>query len=84
MVRKPFPRFSSRKLNLCSIGLPPAGKHHIDVDPAQIAAKNQGIIGTIVSPLRDIDETLDFARRGEQYLAPPSLRLHFLTFRQVY
>ena len=47
-----------------SIGLPPAGKFHIDVNPSVLASKNQSIKGTLVSGLADVDETLDFARRG--------------------
>lgn len=48
-----------------SIGLPPAGKFHIDLDPTQLVFRNQSIQGTLVSSLKDIDETLDFAKRGE-------------------
>lgn len=48
----------------CSIGLPPKGQFHIDVDPNRLAFGNQSIKGTLVSPLGDIDETLNFARRG--------------------
>ncbi|KAK7883359.1 hypothetical protein LTR67_011328 [Exophiala xenobiotica] len=51
---------------LMCIGLPPHGKYHIDVDPGQLISFNQQVIGTLVSNLRDIDETLDFARRGEK------------------
>jgi alcohol dehydrogenase, propanol-preferring len=47
-----------------SIGLPPAGKFHIDVNPSQLAFKNQSIKGTLVAGLADVDETLEFARRG--------------------
>ncbi|KAL1297537.1 hypothetical protein AAFC00_006109 [Neodothiora populina] len=46
------------------IGLPPAGKWHMDIDPSRLAFKNQGVKGTLVSGMRDVDETLDFARRG--------------------
>lgn len=48
-----------------SIGLPPVGEFHIDVDPSRLAFMNQGVRGTLVSPLVDIDEALDFAKRGE-------------------
>ena len=48
----------------CGIGLPPAGQFHIDVDPNQLCFKKQGIQGTLVSSLADVDRTLDFARRG--------------------
>ena len=48
-----------------SIGLPPSGKYHIDLDPTQLVFRNQSIQGTLVSSLKDIDETLDFAQRGK-------------------
>jgi propanol-preferring alcohol dehydrogenase len=47
-----------------SIGLPPAGQFHIDVNPSALISKNQSIKGTLVSGLVDVNETLDFARRG--------------------
>ena len=37
----------------------------MDVDPTQLAFKNQSIRGTLVSGMADVDETLDFARRGK-------------------
>lgn len=40
------------------------GKYHIDLDPTQLSFKNQSIKGTLVSGMADVDETLDFARRG--------------------
>jgi propanol-preferring alcohol dehydrogenase len=55
----------NKSLLLTSIGLPPAGKFHIDVDPSTLAFRNQSIKGTLVSSLADIDETLDFAKRGK-------------------
>lgn len=48
-----------------SIGLPPAGQFHIDLDPTQLSFKNQSIKGTLVSGMADVDATLDFARRGK-------------------
>jgi len=51
-----------------SIGLPTAGKFHIDVNPSILAVKNQSVKGTLVSGLADVDETLEFARRGKFYL----------------
>lgn len=53
-------------MNSESIGLPPHGEYHIDIDPMRMALLNQGVRGTLVSPLNDIDETLDFAKRGKQ------------------
>lgn len=53
--------------NVCSIGLPPAGEYHIDVDPSRLAFMNQGVKGTLVSPLNDIDEALDFAKWGQHH-----------------
>jgi len=52
------------------IGLPPTGKYHIDLDPTQLVFRNQTLKGTLVSSLADIDETLDFARRGKLRLEP--------------
>ena len=50
------------------IGLPPAGKYHIDLDPTQLVFRNQSIQGTLVGSLKDIDETLDYAKRGKYSL----------------
>ncbi|KIW65464.1 hypothetical protein PV04_07722 [Phialophora macrospora] len=52
------------------IGLPPHGKYHIDLDPSKLVFRNQSIKGTLVSSLADIDETLDFAKRGKLRLEP--------------
>ena len=46
------------------IGLPPAGTQHIDVDPNQMCFKKQGVQGTLVSSMADVDKTLEFASRG--------------------
>jgi len=46
------------------VGLPPAGTLHIDVDPGQMCFKKQGVQGTLVSSMGDVDKTLDFAKRG--------------------
>lgn len=46
------------------IGLPPAGSYHLDIDPTQLCFKKQGIQGTLVSSMSDVDKTLDFAKRG--------------------
>jgi alcohol dehydrogenase, propanol-preferring len=53
-----------------SIGLPPAGKYHIDLDPSQLVFRNQSVQGTLVASLQDIDETLEFAARGKLRLEP--------------
>lgn len=53
-----------------SIGLPPAGKYHIDLDPTPLIFRNQSIQGTLVASLQDIEETLDFAARGKLRLEP--------------
>lgn len=53
-----------------SIGLPPAGKFSMDISPSQLAFKNQSVKGTLVSGLADVDETLDFAKRGLLRLEP--------------
>lgn len=55
----------SRKLTRNSIGLPPAGKFHIDLDPTSLVFRNQSIQGTLVSSAQEIDETLEFASRGK-------------------
>ncbi|KAK5203381.1 hypothetical protein LTR47_009605 [Exophiala xenobiotica] len=47
------------------IGIPPAGKHHIDLDPTALVFRGQQLRGTLVSSMADVDETLDFARRGK-------------------
>ncbi|OQV03712.1 Alcohol dehydrogenase GroES-like domain-containing protein [Cladophialophora immunda] len=52
------------------IGIPPHGKYHIDLDPSKLVFRNQSIKGTLVSSLADIDETLDFAKRGKLRLEP--------------
>ncbi|KAJ4416999.1 hypothetical protein N0V82_006448 [Gnomoniopsis sp. IMI 355080] len=52
------------------IGLPPKGEYHIDVDPSRLAFMNQGVKGTLVSPLNDIDEALQFAKWGKLHLEP--------------
>jgi len=46
------------------IGLPPAGKYHIDLDPTGLIFRNQSFKGTLVSSLGDLDETLQWAARG--------------------
>jgi D-arabinose 1-dehydrogenase-like Zn-dependent alcohol dehydrogenase len=46
------------------IGLPPAGTQHIDIDPNQMCFKKQGVQGTLVSSMADVDKTLEFAKRG--------------------
>ena len=48
---------------LC-IGLPPTGKFQINLDPSTLIFRNQSIEGTLVSCLGDVDESLDFAKRG--------------------
>lgn len=63
-------RVPSSSLTVHSIGLPPAGTFHIDVDPSRMVFKNQTIMGTLVSSLGDVDETLDFAKRGLLNLEP--------------
>ncbi|KIW97455.1 uncharacterized protein Z519_01039 [Cladophialophora bantiana CBS 173.52] len=52
------------------IGIPPHGKYHIDLDPSKLVFRNQSIKGTLVASLADIDETLDFAKRGKLRLEP--------------
>ncbi|KPI36539.1 Alcohol dehydrogenase 1 [Cyphellophora attinorum] len=52
------------------IGIPPQGKYHPDVDPSHMTAFNQHVVGTLVSSLEDINETLEFARRGLLALQP--------------
>jgi len=52
------------------IGLPTAGKFHIDVNPSQLAFRNQSLKGTLVSGLADVDQTLEFAQRGLLRLEP--------------
>jgi D-arabinose 1-dehydrogenase-like Zn-dependent alcohol dehydrogenase len=54
-----------------SIGLPPVGKYGIDLNPSRLVFRNQSIKGTLVASLQDIDETLDFAKRGMTLLPEP-------------
>ena len=42
----------------------------IEFPPAAIVFRNQTITGTLVSSLSDIDQTLDFAKRGKLRLKP--------------
>lgn len=49
----------------CSIGLPPRGKYHIDVDPTKLCLKNQSVKGTLSGSFADCSETLAFAQRGK-------------------
>ncbi|KAJ9621375.1 hypothetical protein H2204_011936 [Knufia peltigerae] len=53
-----------------SIGLPPDGKYHVDLDPSKLIFRGQSIKGTLVSSMADIDETLQFAQRGKLHLQP--------------
>lgn len=55
----------------CSIGLPPKGRFHIDVDPTQLILLNQSIHGTFVGGKTDIEAALEFARKGTSSLFPP-------------
>ncbi|THY59146.1 alcohol dehydrogenase [Aureobasidium pullulans] len=52
------------------IGLPPAGKYNMEVNPSALAFRNQSIKGTLVAGMADVDETMDFARRGKLRLEP--------------
>lgn len=40
------------------------------IAPAQVIFRNQGIRGTLVSSMADVDETLGFAKRGKLRLQP--------------
>lgn len=52
------------------IGLPQDGSFHIDVNPTVLASRNQSVKGTLVAGMVDVDETLDFAKRGKLRLDP--------------
>ncbi|KEF60890.1 alcohol dehydrogenase [Exophiala aquamarina CBS 119918] len=52
------------------IGIPPAGKFNIDLAPASLIFRGQSIQGTLVSTLGEIDQTLEYARRGKLTLEP--------------
>lgn len=47
-----------------SIGLPPKGRFHMDVDPTQLVLLNQSIHGTFVGGKTDIEAALEYARKG--------------------
>lgn len=36
----------------------------MEVNPSTLAFRNQSIKGTLVAGMADVDETMDFARRG--------------------
>ncbi|TVY25655.1 alcohol dehydrogenase [Lachnellula hyalina] len=55
---------------LMCIGLPPAGKFHIDVNPTEIVSRGQSIRGTFVGSMAEVDEALGFAQRGKLRLTP--------------
>jgi propanol-preferring alcohol dehydrogenase len=42
----------------------------MDVNPSILAFKNQSVKGTLVAGLGDVEETLDFARRGIVFWTP--------------
>ncbi|ROW00988.1 hypothetical protein VSDG_02723 [Cytospora chrysosperma] len=52
------------------IGLPPKGECHVDVDPFRMVFYGQSVKGSFISTMADIDETLDFAKRGKLHLKP--------------
>ena len=52
------------------IALPTAGTNNITVVPAAVVFRNQSVKGTLVSNMKDVDETLDFAKRGKLRLQP--------------
>jgi len=52
------------------IALPPAGEHTMTVVPNAIIFRNQSVKGTLVSNMADVDETLQFAKRGKLRLKP--------------
>jgi len=52
------------------IALPPAGQHTMTVVPNAIIFRNQSVKGTLVSNMADVDETLQFAKRGKLRLKP--------------
>ncbi|KAL9108325.1 MAG: hypothetical protein Q9227_006924 [Pyrenula ochraceoflavens] len=52
------------------IGLPPAGSVKIDVDPNALCFKQWSVSGTLVSSMKDVDKTLEFAKRGKLKLQP--------------
>ncbi len=69
---KCLPTVFIQLLTFSSIGLPPTGQFHIDLNPSQLVFKNQSVKGTLVAGLGDVDETLDFARRGTDPLDEPT------------
>lgn len=51
-------------IDIQSIGLPPKGRFHMDVDPTQLVLLNQSIHGSFVGGKTDIEAALEFARKG--------------------
>jgi len=52
------------------IALPAAGTNLVTVVPNQMCFRNQSVKGTLVSNMADVDETLQFAKRGKLRLQP--------------
>jgi D-arabinose 1-dehydrogenase-like Zn-dependent alcohol dehydrogenase len=53
----------------------------VTVVPAAVVFRNQSVQGTLVNNMADVDETLDFAKRGRAM--PPSRCLLSSTARQT-
>jgi alcohol dehydrogenase, propanol-preferring len=52
------------------IALPSAGQFNMTIPPAQLVFRNLQVKGTLVSSMGDVDETLEFAKRGKLRLKP--------------
>ncbi|KAL9619947.1 MAG: hypothetical protein Q9160_005504 [Pyrenula sp. 1 TL-2023] len=57
------------------IGLPAAGTCRIEADPAAMVFRNWRVEGTLVSGMRDVAKTLEFAERGKLRLKPEVFKL---------
>jgi propanol-preferring alcohol dehydrogenase len=52
------------------IALPSAGTFDMTIAPGRLIFRNWQVKGTLVSSMGDVDETLEFARRGKLRLKP--------------
>ncbi|OCT49461.1 putative aldehyde dehydrogenase [Cladophialophora carrionii] len=59
-----------RGAKLICIGVAAPGEYNINLDPARIVFRGQHVLGTLTSSLAEVDDALDFAKRGKLRLEP--------------